>query len=73
MSVNNESEFIDLYFYRDDKLEHVKIWQEHYLFGEVKQAFEQNDFKRVFDLSVYRNSNGYWTVSKNVDEESDEE
>jgi len=43
------------------------------LFGEVKQAFEQNDFKRVFDLSVYRNSNGYWTVSKNVDEESDEE
>ena len=73
LSVNNESEFIDLYFYRDDKPEHVKIWQEHYLFGEVKQAFEQNDFKRVFDLSVYRNSNGYWTVSKNDDEESDEE
>lgn len=72
-SVNNESESIDLYFYRDDKPEHIKIWQEHHLFGVVKQAFEKNDFKRVFDLYVYRNSNGYWTISKNADEQIDEE
>lgn len=72
-SVNNESESIDLYFYRDDKPEHVKIWEEHHLFGVVKQAFEKKDFTRVFDLSIYRNSNGYWTVSKNADEQIDEE
>ena len=39
----------------------------------VKQALEKKDFTRVFDLSIYRNSNGYWTVSKNADEQFDEE
>ena len=50
-----------------------KIWEEHHLFGVVKQALEKKDFTRVFDLSIYRNSNGYWTVSKNADEQFDEE
>ena len=47
-SVNNESQSIDLYFYRDDKPEHVKIWEEHHLFGVVKQAFEKKRFYKSF-------------------------
>lgn len=60
--MDNGNESIDLYFYKDNKPEHVKIWSNHRLFQEIKEAYRRNDFNRVFEFSIYKKQNGYWQI-----------
>ena len=53
---------IDLYFYKNDKAERVKIWSNHNLFQEVKEAYDKKDFNKVFEFSIYKKQNGYWQI-----------
>ncbi len=59
---DNGNEAVNLYFYKNDKAEHVKIWADHSQFQDVKQALDSKDFNRVFEFSIYKNQNKYWQI-----------
>lgn len=58
----SESESINLYFYKNDKAERVKIWSDHSQFQDVKQALDIEDFNKIFEFSIYKKRNGYWQI-----------
>lgn len=59
---DNGNELIDLYFYRNNKAERVKIWSDHSQFQDVKQALDSKDFNTIFEFSIYKKKNGYWQI-----------
>ena len=59
---DNGDASIDLYFYKNDKAERVKIWSNHNLFQEIKEAYDKKDFNKVFEFSIYKKQNGYWQI-----------
>lgn len=56
-------ESIDLYFYKNNKSERVKIWSDHSRFQEVKRAFDIEDYNKIFEFSIYKKDNGYWQIT----------
>ena len=59
---DNGDASIDLYFYKNNKAERVKIWSNHNLFQEIKEAYDKKDFNKVFEFSIYKKQNGYWQI-----------
>ncbi|HEM5963170.1 phosphoribosyltransferase [Streptococcus suis] len=58
----NGNDSIDLYFYKNNNAERVRIWANHSQFQDVKQALDINDFNKIFEFSIYKSQKGYWQI-----------